>query len=58
MNVTDLIYCRSTTMRDSTDGVIFNKCDPVMVGINSSVSVENGFFILIVKVVSKLAQIK
>ena len=44
MNVTDVIYCRSTPMGDSIDGAIFNKCDPVRVGISSSVSVENRLF--------------
>ena len=41
MNVTDVIYHRSTPMRDPIDRATFNKCDPVMVRISSSVSVEN-----------------
>ena len=31
-------------MRDSTDGAIFSNCDPVSVGISSSVSLENRLF--------------
>ena len=41
MNVTDVIYGRSTPMGDSTDGAIFNKCDQIRVGINSNVSIKN-----------------
>ena len=45
MIVTDVMYMyrRSTPMGDPIDGAIFNKCDPVMVGNSSrlSVSVEN-----------------
>ena len=31
-------------MGDSTDGAIFNKCDPVSIGTGSRVSLENSFF--------------
>ena len=44
MNFTDVIYRRSTPIEDLTGGAIFNKCDPVMVGNSSSVSVENNLF--------------
>ena len=57
MNVTYVIYRRSTPMGDPIDGAMFNKCDPVRLGISSSVSVENTFFVLIVKNFNKLAQI-
>ena len=52
MNVTYVIYRRSTPMGDPIDGAMFNpidgamfnKCDPVRLGISSSVSVENNLF--------------
>ena len=44
MNVTDVMYRRSTPIGDPIDGAIFNKCDPVMIGNSSSVSVENNLF--------------
>ena len=44
MNVTYVIYRRSTPMGDAIDGAMFNKCDPVRLGISSSVSVENNLF--------------
>ena len=31
-------------MGDRTDGAIFNKCDPVSVGLGSTVSLENSLF--------------
>ena len=44
MNVTYVIYRRSTPMGNPIDGAMFNKCDPVRLGISSSVSVENNLF--------------
>ena len=41
MNVTDVIYCRSTPLGDSTDGAIFNKCDQIRVAISSIVFVKS-----------------
>ena len=35
-------------MEDSTDGAIFNKCDPVSARFSSSVSLENKLFSLLV----------
>ena len=58
MNFTDVIYRRSTPIEDLTGGAIFNKCDPVRLGISSSASVENNHFVLIVKNFNKLAQMK
>ena len=58
MKVTDVIYYQSTLMVDSTDGATFNKRDSARVGISYSVSVENKLFVLIVKILNKLAQIK
>ena len=46
------------SMGDSTDGAIFNKCDPVIVGISSTVSLQNRLFVLIVNNINKTAQIK
>ena len=43
------------TTGDSIDGAIFNKCDPVNVGISCSVSIENRLLVLIVKDINKLA---
>ena len=58
MNVTDVIYCGSTPMGHSIDGVIVNKCDTVKVGISSSENhqaVENRLFCTNVH---KLSEIK
>ena len=55
MNVTDVMYRRSTPMGDPIDGAIFNKCDPVMVGNSSSVSVENNLFCTDCKILKQIS---